>query len=61
MAIVLGSVLASLKEAIDMHSLNVALYDWAMIIEVAISAGATYLFANLFKNSDGVLGGRERR
>ena len=54
---VLVVVLGALQQALTSHGLDVALYDWNAILDVAWKAAIAYLGKNLLSDSEGkVLG-----
>jgi hypothetical protein len=54
---VLGAVLAALQQALTGHGLEFAAYDWASILNIAVSAGFAYLAKNLLSTQDGKFAG----
>lgn len=54
---VLVVVLGALQQALTAHGLDITVYDWGGIIDVAWKAGIAYLAKNLLSTPDGkVLG-----
>jgi hypothetical protein len=50
---VLGAVLGALQQGLTAHGLDLAAYDWSLVIDIAVSAAGAYLSKNLFSTADG--------
>lgn len=55
--VVIAAVLGSLQQAVTQHGFDVAAYDWATILDVAMTAGGAYLAKNFLSDGNGKLGG----
>lgn len=55
--VVLAAVFGSLQQALSTHGLDVMSYDWASILDVAVTAGVAYLSKNILTAENGKLGG----
>ena len=54
---VLVAVIGGLQQMLTAHGLDIGSYDWGLIMNLALSAGAGYLTKNFLSDSDGkVLG-----
>lgn len=54
---VLAALLTALQQGLEAHGINFGNYDWGLILNVCLTAGASYLVKNLFTDSQGrVLG-----
>jgi hypothetical protein len=54
MAVVVA-VLGALQQAVTGHGFDIAAYDWASIVDVAVKAGAAFISTNLLTTKDGKL------
>ena len=53
----LAVIFGAFQEAINVHGLDFALYDWSGILDLAMKAAGLYLSKNLLSDQDGkVLG-----
>jgi hypothetical protein len=55
--VVLAVVLGAVKDSLTNCGIEVSCFDWASILDMALTAGGAYLAKNLFTDSNGKLGG----
>lgn len=54
---VLGAFLAALQQGLAMHGLDLASYDWKLIVDVSLTAAGAYISKNLFSDKSGSFAG----
>lgn len=55
--VVLAVVLGAVKDSLTTCGIELSCFDWANILDLALTAGGAYLAKNLLTDSNGKLGG----